>query len=76
MVISRVRMTLDNNNNLISDIFKIVLIPFLLIDVIIFIVVLLGVSFTILPAYIDVLFLTPLSVIVIFDYVLPWFRGN
>jgi|WetSurMetagenome_2_1015567.scaffolds.fasta_scaffold576008_1 hypothetical protein len=76
LVITKIRQSLDKTDNLISNILKVVLIPFILIDALIFIFVVVGFSFSVMPVYLDILFLTPMGIIIMFDYVLPYIRGN
>ena len=50
--------------------------PFVLVDGLIFVLVLTGYSFAILPALFQILLITPISIIIIIDYVIPVVRGN
>jgi hypothetical protein len=76
LVVSKIRDALGKTDNWLTDIFRVVLIPFILIDILVFIIAMVGFSFVQIPFYIDVLILTPLGIIVMFDYILPYLRGN
>jgi hypothetical protein len=75
-VVSELRNTLDNSDNIFSSILKVVLAPFIIIDFLIALIVLLGIGFTTLPPIVTILMIAPLSILVVFTYILPMVRGN
>lgn len=66
----------DKSESIIGSVLKVVLIPFLLIDYVVVLIVLMSYGFTILPTAIEILIFTPIGIIITFDYILPYFRGN
>ncbi len=74
--VSQIRDKLKANDGILSSIFSIVLAPFLLIDYLIILIVLMGLGVTILPPIVNILLFTPLGILFTFDYVLPYARGN
>lgn len=75
-IVSNIRSNLDNADNVFSNILKIVLAPFILIDAVIFMLVVVGLGISVLPPIIEILMFTPLGLFVIFDYIIPAVRGN
>lgn len=76
MFISKIRASLEQNKNWVSDIIKVILTPFLIIDGIIGLLTLLGIGFAVIPPIINVLIWTPITLIVTFEYIIPVIRGN
>lgn len=76
LVVSKVREKLSMGDGFISNIISASLIPFLLIDALMLLLAFVGVSFSYLPTLLNVIVFTPLGLMVIFDYVLPYVRGN
>jgi len=58
------------------DIFKIVLLPFIVIDFLVLIVGFIGLTFNVLPTTISVLLLAPIGIFILIDYIIPMIRGN
>ena len=78
LLISNVREKIfsDSADNVFTSFAKVVTAPFLLIDAMIFIIVVIGTGVSVLPPSIELLLFTPLGILVIFEYVLPMVRGN
>ena len=76
LIINQARDKLENSDSKVASVISVVLVPFVLLDALIFIFVVIGVGFSVLPAIINVILLTPAGIIVLFDYVLPMVRGN
>lgn len=74
--ITQLRTNLENNHNWVSDILRVILIPFMVIDGLVLLITLLGLGFTLIPPILAVLIYTPLTLFVVFDYVIPTIRGN
>ena len=74
--ITEIRSNLAENEDTFSSLLRIVLVPFILIDALIFLVAILGVGISVLPPAIELLLFAPLAIFVIFDYIIPMFRGN
>lgn len=74
--ISELRNELKSNEDIFSSLISYVLIPFIIIDFIVGLIAILGFGFSSLPSIINIILFTPLSLIIIFDYVLPMIRGN
>ena len=53
-----------------------ILTPFILLDVLIMIVGLLGYGFSVVPPIFNIIILTPMTIIIMIDYVIPMIRGN
>lgn len=75
-VFSNFREKLEQNENFFSSVVSVVLIPFVLIDGIITLFALMGHGFVVLPNLVKVFFITPLSIIIFYQYILPYLRGN
>jgi hypothetical protein len=76
LYISNIRQNLQDNESWFTDIINVLLVPFMIFDAIIGIIVLMGVSFTVMPPFLNLLIYTPLSLFVFIDYVVPMIRGN
>lgn len=76
LVISHVREKLGEADNLLADLLKVVLVPFMLIDVLIFMIMVVGTGIAVLPPIVEILLFAPMALFVIFDYVIPTLRGN
>lgn len=55
---------------------NVVLLPFLAVDLVIFLLITIGTGISILPPLIELLLFSPLGIIVIYEYILPLIRGN
>lgn len=64
------------NNDIVSNVLKIVLVPFIVLDFIILIIGFLSLTFINLPAFINVIILAPFGIIITIDYIIPMIRGN
>ena len=67
---------LNQSENLFGSIIKYVLLPFLLIDVIFILLGMIAISFITMPPILSVLIVSPVGIIITFDYILPYVRGN
>lgn len=76
LIISKTIAKLGEAEGLMNTVLQIALIPFLVIDLLIFVVMITTVSFSIIPAIVNTIIFVPLGIIVIFSYVLPMIRGN
>lgn len=76
LAVSNLRTKLEVNKNLFTSILNVVLIPFLLIDGIIFLFVIIGVGVSILPPIVNLLIFIPIGIIITYDYIIPSIRGN
>lgn len=76
LLISKYRDKLSQQEGVLSKVVNTLLLPFILLDALIFLLAFLGISFTFLPPLVNILVFTPLGLIVFFDYVLPYVRGN
>jgi len=54
----------------------IIMFPTLIITAIINILVVIGTGFIYMPVIINILFITPLTFLIVYDYIIPIFRGN
>lgn len=50
--------------------------PFILLDVLIMVVGLLSYGFSVVPPIFNIIILTPMTIIIMIDYVIPMIRGN
>lgn len=78
LIISKIRESIftDSANNIFTSITKVITAPFLLIDAMIFILVVIGTGISVLPPIVEIFIFSPLSILIIFDYILPMIRGN
>lgn len=76
MAISNARTRLSDVDNVFTNILNIVLVPFLLIDLILFVFIIIGYTFISIPIILTVIILTPMGLLILFDYVIPMLRGN
>lgn len=76
LIVQRARASLAEENSIFSSVLRVVLAPFVLIDVLLFVLVTLSVSFVSIPPLLTTLLFTPLGIIILVDYVLPTVRGN
>lgn len=76
MVVSKVKDKFLVGDDLFTNIIRVVTVPFLLIDLLLVVVVLMGISFSVLPPIIELLVFSPLILIITLDYLIPMFRGN
>ena len=63
-------------NKLIGSTVAILSLPFLILESLIFILYLIGLGFAVLPPILEILILSPIGIIIVFDYVIPAIRGN
>lgn len=54
---------------------NILALPFIILESLIFIISIIGIGFTVLPAIVEIILFTPLGIIVVLDYVIPVIRG-
>jgi hypothetical protein len=59
-----------------DNVLMIVLIPFMIFDFVFALVVMLSLSFSIIPFYINLFLFAPLIYFIMLDYVIPLIRGN
>jgi len=64
------------NFKLIEGILTVLSLPFIIIESLIFVLVIIGTGFSILPPIIEIMIFTPLGIIIILDYIIPVIRGN
>lgn len=64
------------NNKWISNVIKVVLIPFIIIDYIIILLYFIGISWSLIPIILNLLLITPIAIFIMFDYVVPLIRGS
>lgn len=76
LVVSKLRNDLEENRNFVSSVISIVLVPFLVINYMIALLILVGFGFTQIPAVLNILIFTPLGLWIVFDYIIPIIRGN
>jgi len=76
MKVSEAQNKLEQRDDFLSSVLKIVLFPFILIDFIVVLTVIIGLSVSILPPIINVILFVPLGIMIIFDYIIPVIRGN
>ena len=67
---------LDSSDSKWASVLKVVLVPFIAIDILLNILSMIAIGFTLVNPAISVLIYTPFTIIIVIDYVLPLIRGN
>jgi len=75
-VIGKARAVLSDKDGFFSSVLKVVLVPFLVLDLIFTIIFTMTVTLYGLPNIVNILLYSPLVLIAIIDYVIPTIRGN
>jgi hypothetical protein len=76
IIYNAVTDTLETGVGWIDSIANAIFIPFLVIDILSTMLSLLFLSFVGLPSIINIIIFTPLSIMIILEYILPMIRGN
>lgn len=75
-VFYRMSNALSASQNQFLNLLSVVLIPFMVIDILIGIIAMIGFSFYFMPPILTTIILAPLGFFIIIDYVIPMVRGN
>lgn len=76
LFITKIRTNLESNDDTFSSILRVVLAPFILLDALIFMLVVIGLGITVLPPIVEIILFTPMAIFIVFDYLIPAVRGN
>lgn len=75
-VITQTISKLNTMDSIFSKILSIALIPFILLDLLFFVVSIISINFSVINPVLNILILSPLGIMAIFDYIVPMVRGN